>query len=202
MSIINKIKLLSKLNLVYLSKIKKNIIVYRKSYLGLEKSYEIINDGLLHLGCTYPKMGYFDSSFTLKKGSKLIVKGKFNIYSGYRISVNEGAILELGSGYINFDVNIACFNKIVIGEHVVISENVSIRDSDNHELIYEGYNISKPINIGNNVWIGMNSTILKGVNIGDGAVIAANSVVTKDVPANSLVAGVPAKIIKENIKWK
>ena len=52
--------------------------------------------------------------------------------------------------------------------------------------------------IGNNVWIGDKATILPNVTIGDGAVIAANSVVTKDVPAYSVVAGNPAKVIKEN----
>ncbi len=54
----------------------------------------------------------------------------------------------------------------------------------------------QPIKIGNNVWIGANSTILPGVTIGDGAIIAAGAVVSKDVPENAVVGGVPAKIIK------
>lgn len=54
-----------------------------------------------------------------------------------------------------------------------------------------------PVVIGNGVWIGANVTILGGVNIGDGAVVAAGAVVTKDVPAKTLVGGVPAKIIKQ-----
>ena len=52
------------------------------------------------------------------------------------------------------------------------------------------------------MWIGTKATILKGVKICDGAVIAAGAVVTKDVPAKCLVAGVPAKIVKENISWE
>lgn len=201
MSIKDKVNLLTKLNLRYLTKKKQNILVYKKSYLGLEDPYKIINNGFLHLGCTFPKIRYFDSSLTLKKGSKLIINGTFKIYTGYKISVNEGATLELGSGFINFNVNIACFKNIKIGKNVVISENVSIRDSDNHQLLYDDYQMSKPIEIGHHVWIGMNSSILKGVKIGDGAVIAANSVVTRDVPAKCLVAGVPAKILKENVEW-
>ena len=59
-----------------------------------------------------------------------------------------------------------------------------------------------PITIGENVWIGCRALILKGVTIGDGAVVAAGAVVTKDVPANCVVAGNPAKIIKENVVWQ
>ena len=56
---------------------------------------------------------------------------------------------------------------------------------------------AEPISIGNDVWIGGNVTILPGVNIGNNVVVAAGSVVTKDIPDNSLVAGVPARIIRE-----
>lgn len=56
-----------------------------------------------------------------------------------------------------------------------------------------------PIIIGRNVWVGENARICKGVTIGDGAVIAANAVVTKDVPANSIAAGNPARIVKTQI---
>ena len=51
--------------------------------------------------------------------------------------------------------------------------------------------------IGNNVWVGANATVVPGVTIGDGAVIAAGEVVTKDVPANVIAGGIPAKIIKQ-----
>lgn len=61
---------------------------------------------------------------------------------------------------------------------------------------------SAPVTIEDNVWIGANVTILPGVVVGRGSVIAAGSVVTKSVPPNSLVAGVPAKVIKEQINWR
>ena len=62
--------------------------------------------------------------------------------------------------------------------------------------------MSSPIKIGNHVWIGMDAKILSGVTIGDGAIIAAGAVVTKDVPAYSLAAGCPAKVVRENVVWE
>ena len=59
---------------------------------------------------------------------------------------------------------------------------------------------TKPVIIKDNVWIGLGATILKGVTIGEGAIIAAGAVVNKDVPPHTLVGGVPAKVIRENVK--
>ena len=101
--------------------------------------------------------------------------------------------------------HITCINKIQFGDHVLTGKWVTITDNNHGTTDKETLTIpptkrplhSKgPVIIGNNVWIGDKATILPGVTIGDGAVIAANSVVTKDVPAYSLAAGNPAKIIK------
>ena len=54
----------------------------------------------------------------------------------------------------------------------------------------------------NHVWIGMNATVLKGVTIGEGSIVAAGAIVTKDVPDHCLVAGVPAKIIRRDVRWE
>lgn len=121
------------------------------------------------------------------------------IHSGVKINVEKGAFLSLGSGYINNNCEIRCSSSITIGENVAISSEVIIRDNDAHQ-INESHQES-PIVIGNHVWIGMRAIILKGVTVGDGAVIAAGAVVTHNVPANAMVGGVPAKIIRENIKW-
>lgn len=126
----------------------------------------------------------------------------FRTYGGTYISIAEGAILKLGTGFINNNSKIICFEKIIIGNDVKISEDVMIRDSDNHAIIREGYKKTSPITIGNHVWIGARATILKGVAIGDGAIIAAGAVVTKDVPPATLVAGVPAKTIRQNVQWE
>jgi len=130
----------------------------------------------------------------------LTVDGDFSIYTGLHVSINTGATLRLGSGYINNNVTIDCFEAITIGHDVAIAKGVTIRDSDGHH-INQNLDTSSPISIGDHVWIGTNSIILKGVHIGDGAVVAAGSVVSKNVPENALVGGVPARIIKHHVSW-
>ena len=89
---------------------------------------------------------------------------------------------------------------VTIGNGTLISWDCCIMDRDYHAIREK--EVMKSIHIGNRVWIGCKAIIFKGVTIGDGAVVAAGAVVTKDVPANSDVAGNPAKVIKENINWK
>ncbi len=98
---------------------------------------------------------------------------------------------------------IARSKKIILGERVKIAPNVSIFDSPFHYLWpvnkrakYKTSELDKDIIIGNDVWICTGCLILPGANIGDGTVIAANSLVNKSFPANCLIGGIPAKIIK------
>lgn len=147
-------------------------------------------------------------SLYMRENSVLNVDS-FTVYSGSRITINKGAKLSLGSGYVNYGCVIECFHSISIGYDVAISEQVVIRDSDNHTIITiedsgmnaEKKKITSPIVIKDHVWIGMGVTILKGVTIGEGSIIAAGSLVNKDVPPYTLVAGVPAKVIKTNVSW-
>ena len=91
-------------------------------------------------------------------------------------------------------VSIVADDEVVIGDHTTVGANAVIGDRDDHADIYPS--MPQPIHIGKHVWIGMNATIMKGVTIGDNAIVGAGAIVTKDVPANAIVAGVPAKIIK------
>lgn len=86
---------------------------------------------------------------------------------------------------------------IIIGDGVFIGQNVII-STLNHGINLEDRNTTYPskVIIGNNVWIGSGANILPGVSIGENSIIGAGSVVTKDIPANSIAVGVPAKVIK------
>ena len=89
---------------------------------------------------------------------------------------------------------------ITMGDNVHITKNVEFITHDGGVLILRKFQkdleLTKPISIGNDVYIGINSIILPGVKIGNRCIIAAGSVVTKDVPDNSVVGGIPARYIK------
>jgi acetyltransferase-like isoleucine patch superfamily enzyme len=73
--------------------------------------------------------------FSLAMKSRLLVGGDFHIYTGCQVSVASDARLELGSGYLNNHCSVFCFQHVAIGEDVAIADGVTIRDSDNHEII-------------------------------------------------------------------
>lgn len=176
-------------------------MVYKKSEVSLAKTSKITLKKAFYFNAKWTKNDPFPSILAMHENSKLVVQGEFSIYSGSRVYINNGASLILGSGYINNNFNLSCFERIEIGDEVAISENVCIRDADNHVITSSEHRPTQPIKIGNKVWIGMNVTILKGVTIGDGSIVAAGAVVNKDVPERCLVGGVPAKVLKQNVTW-
>ncbi len=114
----------------------------------------------------------------------------FNADYGQNIKVGKNVFINSG----------CCFQDqggIEIGDNVLIGQQVVIATL-NHDLNPQrrANMLPAPVKIGDGVWVGAHATILAGVTIGDGAVIAAGAVVTRDVPANTVVGGVPAKIIK------
>lgn len=111
---------------------------------------------------------------------------------GYNISTGDNF-------YANHGVVILDAAPVTIGHDVLLGPGVNISTVShplNAERRQQKLEIAKPIVIGNNVWVGMGAQILSGVTIGDNAVIAAGAVVTNDVAASTLVAGVPAKVIR------
>ena len=107
-----------------------------------------------------------------------------NIHIGQRVFINSGCKMQDQGG-------------IYIGDDVLIGHNACLLTL-NHEMEPENREDMhpKPIHIEGKVWLGSNVTVLPGVTIGEGAIVAAGAVVTKDVESNTIVGGVPAKIIK------
>ncbi len=110
-------------------------------------------------------------------------------------TLNKEAVLTLGDNCGLSGTVIGCFKEITIGNNVLIGSNTLITDSNWHPKDIRSGN-PQPVVIGNNVWLGVNVTVLKGIKIGDNAVIGAGSVVTKTIPANVVAAGNPCKVIR------
>lgn len=128
--------------------------------------------------------------------------GAYNLRYGAYIEIINGGKLTIGQGAANVGLTIMCAKEVTIGNGVRIGRNVSIRDWNGpHVIINDHYRNHAPVHIGDHVWLCTGCTIMPGVTVGEGAVVAANSTVTKDVPPHSLVAGSPAKVIKENVEW-
>ena len=135
------------------------------------------------------------------KHARLLIGDRVILYrdTGLYLDSSE-AVIEIGDGtFINRRSEIVCKKHVKIGRKCAISWDVCIMDTDTHFL--EGTEETKPTVIGDDVWIGNKAIILKGVTIGQGAVVAAGSVVSRDVPAYTLVAGVPAKPVRSGVKW-
>lgn len=182
---------------------KKNKFLFPLKYccLSMHKTSRLVLNGNLSIGVKQMPSSHLETRLLLEPDSKMVVNSGFNIGAGSYIRLIEGGELVLNSGFFNEQVHLTCASKITIGTNCAIAKEVIIRDFDAHVIEREGYKVAKEIVIGNHVWIGNRAMILKGVSVGDGAIIAAGAVVTKDVPAYTLVAGVPAKVIQENVVW-
>jgi acetyltransferase-like isoleucine patch superfamily enzyme len=123
---------------------------------------------------------------TIGRGAKLIVGTAAKLAIGDKTCISDGSM-------------ISAQNSITIGQNCAISFGVTIIDDDGHGFGLPPY--SAPIVIEDDVWIGCNVTILKGVTLGKGSVVAAGAVVTKSCPPHSLIAGVPARVIKQEVRW-
>ena len=137
----------------------------------------------------------------MKRDGKISVGNRVLLHRFVKLSAYGGKI-EIGNNtYIGDRTEIHSGESVKIGNNVNVAWDCNILDRDYHGFESET-EIKKSVTICDNVWIGCRCTVLKGVTIGEGSVVAAGSVVTKDVPEKCLVAGNPAKIIKENVWWK
>lgn len=163
-----------------------------KTYFLRKESKIILSDG--------------STKLDIVLGDNVCIYGKLESQNAGKIQL--GDYTRLGSNSV-----IRSVNSVVVGSYTAISDNVIITDNNNHPIDavfrkkmklapQDGdmrkwkYSANTPIVIGENVWIGENARIQKGVIIGDNSIVAANSVVTKNVPANCIVGGNPARILK------
>jgi acetyltransferase-like isoleucine patch superfamily enzyme len=123
------------------------------------------------------------------------------IGDGTKVRCHEG-VVEIGAKTVmGQECTISAYQRVRIGEQCVIADRAMFIDFD-HGVVETDRPIRKQgiykrdVEVGNNVWIGYGACILRGVRVGDNSIVGTNSVVTRDVPANAVVAGIPAKVIR------
>lgn len=125
----------------------------------------------------------------------------------------HGGFIRIGSkSVLGEEITFSAYEEISIGRECVIADRVMFIDFDHvtddpEQAIRKQGLYSKPVRVGNNVWIGYGACILRGVTVGDGAIIGTNAVVTRDVPANAVVGGAPARVLRmreepKRLRWQ
>jgi acetyltransferase-like isoleucine patch superfamily enzyme len=141
-------------------------------------------------------------SIILEQNSSAVFGDGCQLYDHCAIHLRSNAVLRIGSGASLSQTTIDCFREIVIGDNFLTGKDVHVRDGDGHDILGLGApNCPEKIMIGQNVWLGAGVAVLKGVQLGDNCIAGHNAVLAKSFPPNSLLAGNPAQILKQNVSW-
>ena len=178
-------------------------LIVRWAWLKLRWGKRLQTDGLCFVG----------PNVTLEIGKGAVLRlGRWSwIGHGTKIRVHEGEC-ELGAkSVMGQECTISSFQHVSIGRECIIADRVMLIDFDHGvtevERPIRAQGIYKrDVRVGSNCWIGYGACILRGATIGDNCVIGSNTVVTKDIPANAVVAGAPAKVLRmretpETLRW-
>ena len=182
-------------------------LVYNFIFVALRVwKYQFLSDCKNSIGkpnCFHPLLLKGNGTISFGKNVQIGVVSSPYYYSHYSFleARNESSSIQIGNNVsINNAFSAVAFSKITIGDDALIGVNCNIMDNDGHNLNPLERNSNSiqtsEVVIGSNVFIGDNVTILKGVTIGANSVIGSGSVVTKNIPENTIAAGVPVKVIR------
>ena len=168
-------------------------LIVRWAYLKLRFRGRLQTDGLCFVG---PGV-----TLEIKKGAVLRLGRWSWIGHGSKIRAHEGEV-EIGAKTVlGQDCTISAFQHVSIGRECILADRVMLIDFD-HGMV----EVERPVrlqgiymrdvNVGHNCWIGYGACLLRGVTVGDNAVLGTSAVVTRDIPANAVAAGVPAKVLR------
>ncbi len=173
--------------------------------LDISSSAKIHKQGVTIIGNkTKYKKSKIETRLFVGDNATLILGEGTVIGYGSDVEVFDNATLIFGGECgNNIGLTLICGERVEIGKNTIMGRNVTIRDSNGgHYINRPGYRTTRPVIIGEKVWLCEQCTIMPGVKIGDGGIVGACSFVTSHVPAYTLVSGNPAQIVDEEILWK
>jgi acetyltransferase-like isoleucine patch superfamily enzyme len=157
---------------------------------------------------------FFGRRLELQIGRRGTIRfGRFAwIGDGTKIRCHEGEVVIGAKTVLGQECTISAYRHVRIGEQCVVADRAMFIDFDHGVVeverpIRQQGIYTRDVEVGSNVWIGYGACILRGVRVGDNAIIGTNCVVTKDVPANAVVAGVPARVVRmreepRELRWR
>ena len=180
------------------------LLVGRHAATDVAKSATLDVHGTFWFGARRIKGSKLESRLLVEDGAALATEGPVKLFYGADVEVFRGAKLVLKGGIAaNTGFTVVCGDSIEIGKDVQIGRGVTIRDNHGgHYLNRAGFKDTRPVVIGDKVWLCEGCTIMPGVKIGEGAIVGAHAFVTTNVPAHAMVSGNPAVVVDEDILWK
>ena len=180
------------------------LLVGRHAATDVAKSATLDVHGTFWFGARRIKGSKLESRLLVEDGATLATEGPVKLFYGADIEVFRGAKLVLKGGIAaNTGFTVVCGDSIEIGKDVQIGRGVTIRDNHGgHYLNRAGFKDTRPVVIGDKVWLCEGCTIMPGVKVGEGAIVGAHAFVTTNVPAHAMVSGNPAVVVDEDILWK
>lgn len=184
---------------------KGNVIIPTPyTVIELHKGGRILKKGITIIGSKKFGKSKLETRILVDRNATLNFQGSTSIGYGADIEVFKNATLTFsGGGASNIGATIICGERIEIGKNTMLGRHITIRDNNgSHYMNRQGYKNTRPVIIGDKVWLTEQCTVMPGVKIGDGAIIGALSLVIRNVPAHCLASGHPAEVIDEDILWK
>jgi acetyltransferase-like isoleucine patch superfamily enzyme len=179
------------------------VVVGRGSKIRVHRSASVTlgPKSILAIGLAHDSLA--GSVLRLRPRSNLQVEGRVQIMRSCNVALGYDAVLTIGADtFFNDGSSVMCSCSTTIGPRCAVSSGARIFDTDVHKLFQDDdTHPYSPVHIGSDCWIGTNAIILKGAELGEGSVVAAGAVVTSKFPPRSLVAGVPARVVRHNVRW-
>jgi acetyltransferase-like isoleucine patch superfamily enzyme len=183
---------------------KYALLALRLGWLKLRWGRRLVTDGLAFVG---PGV-----TLEIEPGARLVLGRWSWVGHGTKIRVHEGEVSIGAKTVLGQECTISAFKHVSIGRECIVADRVMLIDFDHGVVeverpIREQGIYKRDVRIANNVWIGYGASFLRGVTVGDNAVVGTYTVVNKDVAANSVVAGVPVRVLRmretpRQLRWE
>ena len=179
------------------------LLVARWAWLKLRWRGRLVTDGLCFV-CP-------GVQFEIGRGARVVLGRWSWLGHGTKVRAHEGEVVIGAKSVLGQECTISAYQHVSIGRECIVADRVMLIDFD-HGVVEVERPIrlqgiyKRDVRVGHNVWIGYGASVLRGVTVGDNAIVGTSSVVTRDVEANAVVAGAPARVLRmreapETLRW-